>query len=516
MTGPSIKSSAERAEVQTRRPSPRSMNPSTPPKFLRRLTSPVEILYDITQHWIIVLVLISLGTLVMLGQVASEAPTFECTATLVLSPQEVLAEGEPRSPAREKEGELRFIGEQLSLLLSDSVMEKVAEQRIAADRELPPREDKPEDRPGFVSRVYMALEGFLDGLFEAMLSEPEGTPAERRIQRISSSFRRRSYVLNERMSNIVKIGVLGPDRARLKEELQVWIDAYRSRIDELSQETYQRLFTDRTDYWIKEEAAAKEKLDQFKRDHPNVSAARQDWVRESVVKLKLNLDHLQRQFAGLEPLPAQPLPAAPAPAPRPADDLLTRLTARKDLLEIERAMLAAKVPLKSEKMKNMDLQIQNLKKEIGKLTPPPAVAAAQAQERGDDLSGRIKALTADLNQALAEQNSIEEKMAEMGTLLEDYRGAAGMRRKYQGLKERKIEQTESRKLVNVQLQDKPLASVVPLSHSPVLRVGLGAFSGASLGFLIAFTLECFSRRVRYKKDLEDDLGIRVVGVVREN
>jgi capsular polysaccharide biosynthesis protein len=50
----------------------------------------------------------------------------------------------------------------------------------------------------------------------------------------------------------------------------------------------------------------------------------------------------------------------------------------------------------------------------------------------------------------------------------------------------------------------------------LIRVATGSFAGLAVGLVIAFGREFLSRKIRYKRDIEDELGLKVVGVIPQN
>src|SRR6185295_11643051 len=92
-------------------------------RLVRRILSPVEILYDISNHWFVVLLVACLATLALLWIVTSQPPRYECWANLQISPQPI--DDDPKRPQPQGKGtDLHFLGEQISLLQSDSVIAK--------------------------------------------------------------------------------------------------------------------------------------------------------------------------------------------------------------------------------------------------------------------------------------------------------------------------------------------------------------------------------------------------------
>jgi uncharacterized protein involved in exopolysaccharide biosynthesis len=487
-------------------------------RLSRRAISPVEILFDVTKHWFVMLVLIALGTASMLLWVASEPPIFECAATLALTPKMIPIEGEnPRSPPpRDRDPDQVFIGEQLALLTSDSVMEAIA-RKLCTDPFYREDDSQREDKP-LPLKVLEKLQNRLSLLLPNVAKPPQGTPIEFKIQNQKAAFRERSYLLNERHSIIIKIGLFGTSRNRLSDELQLWIDAYRSRIDEISRETYQKLFADRMDYWSKEEKDARLKLQKFQKENPAVNKSRLDLMRESVNRLKLMVELSQRQLASNDPLTSSEslrFPPLGRLLQQPeGETLLTQLKRRKDKLEVEKTSLLAKFTPTNEKVKSVEDEIKALEEQIRKVLE----TSPQEAEKGSwetVLAAKVKAMTEEINRSLIEQDQLEHQVGELTALTAVHTRALEMTKHYQGLMELRIEQTESLKLVNVQVQDKPTTSVTPVNGKNSLKIALGALSGLVLGVFACFTLELFCPRVRFKRDLETELGIKVIGVIRK-
>ncbi len=486
-------------------------------KLFRRATSPVEVLYDVTSHWVVVALGVTLGTLIMLAKGTSDAPKYECGATLVLSPNEIILDPDAaRRPTPPRDSELNFMNEQLSLIQSDSVLEKVAAS--VGDRDILDQESDPrgEERRGPLQKGYRWVLARLASLTEMVEKCPEGTLEERLRQSAKRVFRKRSKVENDKRSNIVRISVQGTFRDRLDQEIEAWIQAYRDRIEEISEETYQRLFTERMNYWVKEESETRNKLEEFKSRHPGLIPDEKKYLDEKVARLKVLIEDFQRSFATDDRSRLVfPLGAA---APREADPL-AELRRRRNDLAVELSVLRGKYTPKSVKVKAAEAALSDLDRQIAgldaSLEKPSAPGEPQEpQETPQQVYERkLKVFQDELNRTIAQGGALDEKLKELLAHEEEHRKAAELLERYRSLRERKIEQTELRKIVDVQVQDRPATSIEPVDAALVQKVGLGTLGGILVGVFLAFGRELFSRRIRYKKDIEDELGLKVVGVV---
>jgi uncharacterized protein involved in exopolysaccharide biosynthesis len=487
-------------------------------KLFRRATSPVEILYDVSSHWPAVAVALALGTLIMFAKGTSDPPKFESGATLVLSPNEVILDPDAaRRPAPPRDSETNFMAEQLSLLQSDAVLEKVAAQ--VGDQEIIDQESDPrsEEELGPIQKGYRWVLAKINSL-TAMVEKPaEGTVEERLRQEAKKVLRKLLKVENDRRSNLVRISLQGTFRNRLDGEMDAWIQAYRARIEEISEETYQRLFNERMNYWVKEEAETSKKLDAFRAKNPGIFPDQKKWNDEKVARLKLLIEDFQRAYATQDPSRLTMGLAAPL-APREEDPLADLRRKRSDMA-VELSVLRGKYAPGSYRVKAAESALTDLDRQIsGAAKALPAKAAPAAPEQPPETPDQIytrklKAFQEELQQSIAEGAALDEKLKVLQAHEDEHRKAADTLVQYRSLRERKIEQTELRKIVDVQVQDGPATSIEPVEAAIFQKVALGSLAGMAVGVFLAFGREFFGRRIRFKKDIEDELGLKVVGVV---
>src|SRR6185369_281052 len=128
--------------------------------------------------------------------------------------------------------------------------------------------------------------------------------------------------------------------------------------------------------------------------------------------------------------------------------------------------------------------------------------------REDEIAGLQKELDA----AVTEQAEIGDKMAELTTLTADHQSASLRLADYRNLMQGRLAQNNARKLVDMKVQDSPTVGVEPLAK-PYYQVALGLAGGGLMGFMFSFGIEMFCQRIRLRKDLEDELGLKVIGVI---
>ena len=558
-------------------------------KLFHRLTSPVELLYDVSRHWFVVLLALGLGTFIAFAVVTSQPPIFECDAVLKLEQNQIAADLDPRRPST-KESDLAFIEGQLALLKGDSVIERVV-LRINSSRILEQEEDPNQNPQGIIQKSVKQVQGVVKDLLGKLGSKPEGTLAEVQKQSAMDAFRRRSSAQNDiHPPNIVRLRVVGTRRDSLKEELKQWIESYRYRIEQLSDETYNSLYKSLIDRWEKTASETMIALTGFQGAHPDVSQLALEKNKERIFKLQFMLDQLQFTPMVDDPrgVMAQLEPGAAPPA---GPDQLAVLKKRKDELETELLALKAKVPETNDKYKLMKQQLDNLsgaiverEKEIAEqalkdtaaeaasdpknskvaakdtekdpakdpakdlakdpagkkapgASPKPAdkdasksseVAAGDAKKESPGGDGKAPSAASNrrekmiedvrraLNDAIREAAKLEAEVAQLNTLSKQHEDAENQLRTFKAMKERRTDQTMARQQVDIQVQDDAMVSISPINNPVSRQAPIGAAIGICVGVFIAFALEFFNRRIRFKRDVEDELGLTVVGVIPEN
>ncbi|MGH9362767.1 MAG: hypothetical protein ACRD2T_12705, partial [Thermoanaerobaculia bacterium] len=425
---------------------------------------------------------------------------------------EVVFEGDARRPGRDVLAV--FIAEQLNILQSNDVLETVVKQ-IGVDQVQIQDTDPREGRElGVVQRLYREIKQKLDGLFSGLEPSTAVSLEEQARQRAMNLFRRRSYVRNDRRSHLVKVGLYGTHFPRLKREMDFWLESYRMRIAEITRLSFQKHFDDRVLFWGKEEKSARQKLDQFKRDNPGVSKEHLENARLNVISYRYTLDRLQRQLAE-NPGAAVILPSPPPSPLAPEQDTLAALKGRKNELATELAALRGRFPPGNEKIKSTEQMLKSVEEEIRRkenpLAPGPGAETAgkSPEELLRDAIARVDLM---LRKAVDEESTLRVRVSDLDQLVLDHGKAGENLRRYRDLMDLKEEQTQSRMFVDIKVTDEPRTSANPIGGS-LGRVPLGTLGGLAVGLLLAFAMELLNPRVRFKRDLEDELGLRVVAVL---
>ena len=104
------------------------------------------------------------------------------------------------------------------------------------------------------------------------------------------------------------------------------------------------------------------------------------------------------------------------------------------------------------------------------------------------ISARIQAIDAEIQKAIEANAKIEADLPDLNALVEAYRYAQDMLARFKLLQAQKQEQTEVRKLADVQVMDPPVVTLLDSDYERrVLLFGCG--SGLAVGSLLAILLE---------------------------
>jgi uncharacterized protein involved in exopolysaccharide biosynthesis len=465
-------------------------------KLFRRVLSPVEIVYSITK-------------------VTSEPPLYECNATLVLTPHEFTIDDRRYSAPPRDDGS--FLAGELSLLRSDSVLEKLVSSFKGEDLLAQDDYKKHFDNVGILQRAYLTLRSGYDSAidyFEQFGGSLRISAQEQLKNKIKNSFRRRSAVLREPKSNIVKIVVRGLQQGSLDLEVKRWIDAYRERIDEISKETFTNLYKARIEEWEEKEKYARTKLNEFRKENPKVSAEAKKLNDERIFKLNVYKDLLQG-------IPLDPSRIGDLMAGEGTE--VTELRKKKAAAEDELRELLSKLQPENDKVRAKRQEIKAIEEDLKRALTGGVKAGEEKKSEGDasappdaskPLDPRVLEIQKQIDETESANREIEVFLPDLNALVEEHRRAADLLIRMRGLQDQSQEQTEVRKLVNVQIQDPPKVALQSVNYS--LSVAMGSLIGLGIGIFIAFVIEFFARKIRYKKDVEDELGLKVVGVIPEN
>ncbi len=489
-------------------------------KLVRRILSPVELLYCLSIHWFVFLLSVLIGSFLVYAEILDEPAVFECHATLVLDPHQVSLDATNRRPARD--ADLNFMNEQLSLLRGDSVMDKVVQQlghKVVLEQEDSPRT---KESGGVVQKYYGLVKDKLRDIFSGLEQGPEGTPEEQARQRAKMAFAgRASATPTDRRSNIVKLRVRGTQRSRLEDELSAWISAYRAKITEMSEESFQTYFRERSEVRRKDERETGQKLEKFKKEHSDVSLLRVNSNREHIWQLQQERIQLRTALANIA---AGATPGGSAPPPVVgATGLPQAVQQELDSLKLQRMQILmainsikAALPPSSEKVKTKERELVGIEERIRSIQSPVPLDDGDKETQEEKLQKRIAAYDAAIKDGQIEQANLEEKWAELTAHVDAHKKAGEALDQLEKMARLKVEQTEALKIVDIQVQDQPVASVHPIGGLRYRRIGMGALAGAGAGFFFAFGLEFFCRKIRFKRDVEMELGLKVVGVIPEH
>ena len=110
---------------------------------------------------------------------------------------------------------------------------------------------------------------------------------------------------------------------------------------------------------------------------------------------------------------------------------------------------------------------------------------------------------------------MDDTLATLTGLLEDHRRAVDILNRYKVLNDTKSEQLVARQDVDIQVQDPARTSATPVPVKNFQKISLGSLVSLGVALFVVFGLEFFARRIRFKRDIEEELGLRVVGTVPE-
>ncbi len=488
-------------------------------KLVRRIMSPVELLYCLSTHWFVFLLSVLIGSFLVYAEILEEPPVFECHATLVLNQNQVSFDSTNRRPARD--ADVNFMNEQLSLLRGDSVVDKVVRQLGYAAVLEQEENTRGKEGAGVVQMYYSFAKEKFKEVFSVLEQKPEGTIQEQALQRAKVAFSARSSVTNDRRSNIVKLRVRGTNRSGIERELDAWIIAYRAKIHEMSQDSFQVLFRELSDARRKEVNQTEEDLKAFKSTNKDVSLLRVNSNREHIWQLQQERNQLNTMLTNLAAA-GYPGVAAPQPVvggiglPPAVQQELDSLKLQKAQIMMELIRLRAALPADSAKVKTKEKELAGVEERVRSLQSPAPLDDGEKETPQQRLEKRLKAVEVAITTAQTDQADMEEKLTQLTVLTEAHKKAQEAVKQLEQMARLKTEQTEALKRVDIQVQDPPVASVHPIGNVRYRRIGIGALAGAGAGFFLAFGLEFFCRRIRFKRDVEMELGLKVVGVIPEH
>ena len=303
----------------------------------------------------------------------------------------------------------------------------------------------------------------------------------------------------------MELRVYGSNRDLLQKEIDQWIEAYISRLVEMARESRDFFINSRMRYWTDLENKAREAVDSFKKEKPEISKATQELLLQEVMQLQVLRVDVQRQLqSGVEIKPVAVL------EPNPKDADTRALVDKKKALEAEYIQLIPHFPEQSDPIRGIKESIRLLDLKIKGIEPG---LSQDPDARHSQLVEDERKLTLAIGEAMSRYTAMSEGMEKLQLLEEDCKHAHQTRKSYEMMNFEEADRSESRKNVQVQVADRPFVSMWPHNTFPVRQVLLGSLGGLGLGMFLALVLELFSQRVRFKNDIITEFGVPVVAVI---
>jgi len=523
-------------------------------RVIVQLTNPKEILYAVTNHWLIVGLVFVVASAIVYVLVMTEPDLYEGKATLLLNydaSRVVEQRGGRVNPFEAEQEEIfRFFFSRVALLRGDSVMRKVAiEQR---ERHLSRHEVDEYDDTGVSD-----FDAFLNSLAEkcqSLLSFGEKdipTGEEFEVQVAMDALKRRSKVTPDQQTSTVELRIYGPDRECVEEELRGWIGAYVERLAEIGTETRDMFVAPRKGFWEEQERVAKAALDEFRKKYPGVSEAQHQVILQEITQLQVAKSTLRGNISALL-----------APLESPSVDLYLRMIEdptngtnvrversteySRELGRLESEFRTALrryeedsyivdgireniTQLKDQRQRELRRAESSNKgdKDLQERTTPnerfKAIAAALEEERHQRIRQRAEEeerrrekeqeLAVAIAEGMKKHSELELDLERLSVLEEAYQHARQTRERYELRILEESARLESQTSVEVQVRDKPQVSWTPYGRRKGLKLTLGVVGGLLMGIGFAFLIEILRAKVRFKSDIEGEFGVPVVAVI---
>lgn len=475
-------------------------------RMIRIATTPPELLFAMTRHWLIVAGCLAVGTTVMLGKVATDTQLYSGTLTLLVDPG-ATAEYEGGTGRIAPGAGQRFLQAQVEIFKSDSVLRRIV-QLLTHDQVLIQDENPEEKNYGPIRTAVNDLRTqILDGLNYLKYPGTNDFGIERDIQRAIRALRRRSVVTANPRTGLLELKLYGNNRQRLHKELTSWELAYRKRTEDLQENVFDNFVRARQEQYRIVEEKAQAEIDEFQAVYPEVSANA--------------LERLQAEKAGLE---GKRLEArghlvnlkygrAPSTALNTADES-PEVKALRDVLSNLRIQRSTRLAT----FRETSPEVQAVEREIKQIKAALIRAEGGIDLNEDPLQSKLRLETEieDHTQRLREIYKAERILT---TQLETLGNLKRRLTEYSTRRER-VETDDilfrdllARDKVTVQQVNPPSVNTQPALTFPHRQVLYGTAAGASLGILIALLMETLSNKIRFRSDIENDLDLPVVGVI---
>ena len=521
-------------------------------KLIRRLSSPMEYLHAITAHWLLIFVIAVGVASVVAVQVVRSRPIYDATATLILTPPERHMLVRPGGAPREGGGRNRnrdFLAEQMGILQSASVYKLVV--TTLGHYKRPRRQSK---EPADVSAVEEIYDELKERIVDFLVDESAEAPVDSADVRLKSAmgrFSRRVFVNPRQKSRQIKLRILGGNRAVLERELETWIESYRRVLKRLSDEDSLQL-ENHIATWTAMTKSASDKLDQFRKDNPEVRRSLLEAAKDNLVDQRSYVRRLQAEIllaVDDEPEDLQPVgdpglqnfPAGERARTVDDDAAIKELTRKISGLNLRRIDVLSKYGPKSYVIRKLDESVASHQKELDRMrnellvllseeakevdvaTPTPATATvaderprkARRKTSSERLQDAIDFAKREERKAQREVERLEASLSDFNDLKVEHQATQMTLQKYEEYKNFIDDSAKSNQTITVRVLDIPTASAVPVNANKFKKVALGGAVGLLAGFVLALAAEVLCRTVRFKKDVVDELDLEVVGVLPE-
>jgi len=471
-------------------------------RLISRLSSLPEVLFSFTKHWLILTVCLIVGATVTVAKVSTDSVIYEGTAVLLLDTdeQDNYEQGKGR-PVRERNAKTVFAS-RARMLTSDPVLRKIVEdlepRYVLLQDENPEKEGYGTARR-FVSDVKEKISRLVSYLEHPSILD---RGQEYEIQKAVTSLRKRLRVAADQNSNTLALHVYGNDRARVRRELDYWIDAYLNRLGGVADQWRETVLGSRTRFWVRREKRALDKLEEYQRDNPGVSKSAKNLLFQEVWQYQLRKSEITRALsAGGVSVPA--LPTTPVVEDSDIQWLLQeKLRYEKELIRV--------LPLYGE---NSD-QVRNIKGSIDlldqKLRGIDPDVMADPVDRVAVLKDNLQRVGTTVATTMKLYSELEDKLKTLEDLEEEYKRAREARQEYELWNALDRDDSE---FVAAQVLERPRVQWTPYQTYPYRQVFYASLGSLGFGMVMALLFEILSGKVRFKNDIVTEFEVPVVGVI---
>ena len=474
-------------------------------RMKRILTRLPEFLYALTRHWFLVVFCLLIGTSSMWCVLVTQPVTYEARAQLLVNRNDsilsTLSGAGQSGPLRG--GDIgAFLNSQTAILQSDSVVRKIilctgfsgASNPVGAK---PHGDGESESVQDQIDSVVQELSKFL------LLQQPmlEASSEEKAMLSAIERFKERSEVIPNLRENTIDLLVYGTSHDAMKQDLQCWIEAYKSRLAAMEKETWEDFLAERGRKYASRKETVYQDVQMFNEANPNVAESRREFLFEQIVQIRFELNSLRQRM----------IISLPTPAALRVNPEYTRLVAEKNGLEMKL------VQLKEAGFSENSTPVRPLKRQlnlaIGKLSnlEMPTSVETSDPELDRIFDSRVAILEGELKALYAERSRVSEKLKEYEDLEERYKDASENFDRFELVKLEALQLLESP--LNVQVSDEPAVDPRPVGLPALLKLSLGSLAGLFAGMGLAIILEVLCGKIRFKHDLIDDFGLPVVAVL---